>query len=229
MSADSAQSTGVLQLSGTGVGAFQRAAGTSVTPLRYELLRKGAAGEFQSVPADYLFVPGDVIRLRVTSSRDGAAAVSSDASSTTVSRSVVANTWTEIPQSGGIAITADTAKLVVVFAPLDDLTSNLLETNEARAKRTAAPSVSLEIPIRQKKPWSCLDPLFTSAENEQPRRAGFLDGVLDADSEFILLVVRPDAIDSFDLLCSFHLDSIVELGMAYQASTGYVRVENTTR
>ena len=152
MSADSAQSDEGLQLSGTGVGAFQRAAGTSVTPLRYELLRKGAAGEFQSVPADYLFLPGDVVRLRVTSSRDGAAAVSSGASSTTVSRNFVANNWTEIPQSGGIAITPDTAKLVVFFAPLDEVTSNLLETNETRAKRTARPSVSLEIPIRLRKP-----------------------------------------------------------------------------
>jgi hypothetical protein len=136
------------------VGALQRAAGTSVTPLRYELLRQDAAGAFQAVPTDYLFAPGDIVRVRVTSSRDGAVGVSSNTTNATVSRAVAANVWTEVPQSGGIAITAETARLVIAFAPspTDGLTSNLLESDEARAKRVAAPPVSLEIPIRQKKP-----------------------------------------------------------------------------
>ena len=135
-------------------GAMQRAAGTSVTPLRYELLRRDAAGAFQAVPVDYVFAPGDVVRLRVTSSRDGAVGVSSNSASSVVSSPVIANTWTEVPRSGGITIAPDTERLVVAFAPssTDSLTSNLLETDEARAKRAAAVPVSLEIPIRQKRP-----------------------------------------------------------------------------
>jgi hypothetical protein len=118
------------------------------------LLRQDAAGAFQAVPTDYLFTPGDVVRVRVTSSRDGAVGLSSNTTSATVSRAVAANTWTEIPQSGGIPITPETARLVIAFAPspTDGLTSNLLESDEARAKRIAAPPVSLEIPILQKKP-----------------------------------------------------------------------------
>jgi hypothetical protein len=117
------------------------------------LLRRDAAGDFQAVPADYLFAPGDVVRLRVTSTRNGAVGVSSNTSSATVSRTVPANTWTEVPQTGGIPITADTARLIVAFSPSEMLvTSSVVETDEARAKRAGAPAVSLEIPIRQKKP-----------------------------------------------------------------------------
>jgi hypothetical protein len=141
-----------LRSTGAAPGAFQKAAGTSITPLRYELLRRNTAGEFQAVPANYLFVPGDVVRLRVTSARDGAVGVSSNAGAATASRTLAANTWTEVPDSGGIAITADTTRLVVAFAPSEAPASTLLETDEARAKRTSAPAVSLEILIRQKKP-----------------------------------------------------------------------------
>jgi hypothetical protein len=142
------------QSAGAGIGALERAAGTSVTPLRYELLRRNAAGDYQAVPTDYEFTPGDLIRLRVTSTRSGAIGVSSNTTTSTVSRAVLPDTWTEVPPVGGIPVTAETAKLVVAFAPsaTDSLTSNAVQADEERAKRVAAPPVSLEIPIRLKKP-----------------------------------------------------------------------------
>jgi hypothetical protein len=104
------------------------------------------------VPPDHVFVPGDVIRLRVSSTRDGVVGISSNAGNQVVSGAVVANTWTEVPPSGGYPITATTDKLVVRLAPADALASTrLLDSVEARAKQTQPPSVYLEIPIRQQK------------------------------------------------------------------------------
>lgn len=137
---------------GAAVGAFQRAAGTAVVPLRYELLRRNAAGEFQAVPADYVFAPGDTVRLRVTSTRNGVVGISSTTENQTISGAVVANTWTEVPSTGGYPISAKTEKLLVVLSPGEVVNTNLLDSAEARAKRTEASSVYLEIPIRQKRP-----------------------------------------------------------------------------
>lgn len=135
----------------TASGAFQRAAGTSVTPLRYELLRRDAAGDFQAVPHDYQFTPGDVLRIRLHSPRAGAVGVSSNTSNATIAQLIPAGAWTDVPQRGGIAIAAELTKLVVAFAPTELPTTALLDTPEARAKRNATPPVSLEIPIRQTK------------------------------------------------------------------------------
>jgi hypothetical protein len=133
-------------------GAFQRAAGTSVTPLRYELLRRTEAGDFQAVPVDYAFVPGDVVRLRVSSTRNGIVGIASNAGNQTLSGPVVANTWTEVPPTGGFSITPSTEKLVVSLSPSEIIAGRLLDTTEARAKERQSQTVYLEIPIRQKKP-----------------------------------------------------------------------------
>lgn len=138
--------------SSSALRAFERAAGTSVTPLRYELLRRDAAGSFQAVPPDYLFTPGDVVRLRISSTRNGVVGISTNTANTTSAHVVPANTWTEVPQNGGVTITADTARLVVAFAPAEPPTSRLLDSAEVRAKQSGPTPVSLEIPIRQKKP-----------------------------------------------------------------------------
>jgi type IV secretory pathway VirB10-like protein len=101
----------------------EQASADSSLPLRYELLLKEADGEFRPVPAGHAFTTGDLLRIRVTSTRNGAVAVSTPGQAT-VSGGVTANQATSLPASGGIVINADTRALVLSFAA-DDATTSL--------------------------------------------------------------------------------------------------------
>jgi hypothetical protein len=101
----------------------EQASADSSLPLRYELLLKEADGEFRPVPAGHAFTTGDLLRIRVTSTRNGAVAVSTPGQAT-VSGGVTANQATSLPSSGGIVINADTRALVLSFAA-DDATTSL--------------------------------------------------------------------------------------------------------
>jgi hypothetical protein len=100
----------------------EQASADSSLPLRYELLLKEADGEFRPVPAGHAFTTGDLLRIRVTSTRNGAVAVSTPGQAT-VSGGVTANQATSLPSSGGIVINADTRALVLSFAADDAATS----------------------------------------------------------------------------------------------------------
>ena len=130
------------------------AAEVSSSPLRYELLLKTADEEYRPVAGNHEFVAGDVIRVRVTSSRAGAVAISA-ANQATVVVPVRANEPATLPVSGGITIAPGADKLVLGFAVLGaDLTSasrNFTMSEEAKAKQSSAPSLTIEIPIRQRK------------------------------------------------------------------------------
>lgn len=116
--------------SGLASAPFERAAGTSVTPLRYELLRKEANGEFRPVPVNYEFTAGDSIRVRVTSASDGAVAITAPGVPV-VSARTAANVSSDLPATGGIAITPRVTRLVVSFAE-------------------GGPGLTVEIPIRHR-------------------------------------------------------------------------------
>ncbi|HYI94849.1 MAG TPA: hypothetical protein VEX68_14990 [Bryobacteraceae bacterium] len=123
-------------------------------PVRYELLLQSANGEFQPVPNNHEFQTGDVMRVRVTSSRAGAVAISA-AGRTTVSSPVRANETTTLPADGGIRVTPASDKLVLGFAVLGaDLTSasrSFRAANEAKAAPASNSSLTIEIPLRQRK------------------------------------------------------------------------------
>jgi hypothetical protein len=135
---------------------------SAVHPVRYEILRKEANGEFRPVPMNYEFTGGDVIRLRVTSARSGAVAVSAP-SLPVISGLVVANRAMTLPETDGIVVTSDTDKLVLSFAAQPDTHSDF--TTDAvprpargvaagavsRASEAGAPTLTIEIPIRHHK------------------------------------------------------------------------------
>lgn len=141
-----------------GVPAFQYAAVPPLAPLRYELLRMEADGEFRPVPADYEFTLGDTIRVRVTSDRNGAVAVSS-AKYPTVAGKVVANQATVLPAAGGIAVNADTDKIVLAFSAVEtDLSivrraaSAFTASDAVMPKQANPPPATIEIRIRHRQP-----------------------------------------------------------------------------
>jgi hypothetical protein len=135
-----------------------KAAGVSSAPLRYELLLRASSGEFVPVPGNHEFTAGDVIRVRVTSTREGAVAVS-PAGQQTVVVPVQADEPAVLPASGGITIADGTDKLVLGFAVTGaDLrsarraaTSSFTMGEQAKAKEASAPSLTIEIPLRQRK------------------------------------------------------------------------------
>jgi hypothetical protein len=96
---------------------FKAAASEQAPPLRYELMLKEPDGEFRVVPPDHEFTPGDLVRIRVTSTKNGAIAVATTGA--TLSGSVTANQATTIPETGGISITPETGPLVLKFADTD--------------------------------------------------------------------------------------------------------------
>jgi hypothetical protein len=132
---------------------FERVAGTGVTPLRYELLRKEADGEFRPVPADYEFGTGDVVQVRVTSTRDGAVAITAPGVPV-VSGQTAANVPAILP-AGGITITDSTNRLVLSFAPPPNASAPSTQGFTAgaamRAKEAAEPGLTVQIPIRHRK------------------------------------------------------------------------------
>ena len=124
------------------------------SPLRYELLLQTADGTFQAVPSNHEFLTGDVIRVRVTSTRAGAVAISGTGQPT-VALSVRANEPITMPIDGGIRITPGSDKLVLGFAVSGaDLTSvnrSFTAASEAKARQASAPSLTIEIPLRQRR------------------------------------------------------------------------------
>jgi hypothetical protein len=99
-----------------------------------------------------------LVRVRVTSSRTGAVAISQPNLST-ISGSIHANEIAEFPRTGDIAVTPDLTKLVLVFAPANQEISpkepaarRFVMEEAAKAKQTVSRPVTLEIPIRQRKP-----------------------------------------------------------------------------
>jgi hypothetical protein len=96
---------------------FKAATSEQAPPLRYELLLRGPDGEFHVVPSDHQFTPGDLVRIRVTSTQNGAIAVATTGA--TLSGTVIANQATTIPATGGIAITPETGSLILKFADSD--------------------------------------------------------------------------------------------------------------
>lgn len=133
---------------------FERVAGTGVTPLRYELLRKEADGEFRAVPADYEFAAGDIVRVQVTSTRDGAVALTA-AGVPVASGQAAANTPTILPAGEGITITDSTTRLVLSFAPPQNAgapsTKGFTAGAAARSKEAAEPGLTVQIPIRHRR------------------------------------------------------------------------------
>ena len=133
---------------------FERVAGTGVNPLRYELLRKEADGEFRPVPADYEFAAGDVVRVQVTSTRDGAVALTAPGVPV-ASGQAAANTPTILPAAEGITIADSTTRLVLSFAPPP--TANTQSTkgftagDAARSKEVAEPGLTVQILIRHRR------------------------------------------------------------------------------
>ena len=135
-------------------GPFERAAGTTAIPLRYELLRRDAAGAFQPVPIDHEFADGDVIRVRVNSTQTGTV-VFGIAGRSSETGGAVANVWTNFPQTDGIVIGPETRTLVLRFTPLDSGISSFADaaaTSQPRATPGAAAGggVSIQIPLRRK-------------------------------------------------------------------------------
>ena len=129
-------------------GPFERAAGTTTVPLRYELLRRDAAGAFQPVPIDYEFADGDVVRVRVNSTQAGNV-VFGVAGGSFQTGGTVANLWTTFPQTDGIVIGPETRTLVLRFTPLDRAVSSFADTTATSSLR-AAGEVSVDIPLRRK-------------------------------------------------------------------------------
>lgn len=131
-----------------GGGPFERVAGTTAVPLRYELLRRDAAGAFQPVPIDYEFADGDVVRVRVNSARAGNV-VYGVAGRSSQTAPTVANAWTTFPQTDGIVIGPETRTLVLRFIPLDSRVSSFADATAAASPRPGA-GVSVELPFRRK-------------------------------------------------------------------------------
>ena len=96
---------------------FKAATAEQADPIRYELLLKGADGEFRVTSPDHEFAPGDVVRVRVRSTENGAIAIA--ATGGTLSGSVMANQAATIPATGGISIAPETGPLVLTFASSD--------------------------------------------------------------------------------------------------------------
>jgi hypothetical protein len=133
---------------------FERVAGTGVTPLRYELLRKEADGEFRPVPADYEFAAGDIVRVQVTSTREGAVALTAPGVPV-ASGQAAANTPTILPAEEGITIADSTTRLVLSFAPPQNAvapsTKGFTAGAAARSKEAAEPGLTVQIPIRHRR------------------------------------------------------------------------------
>lgn len=133
---------------------FERVAGAGINPLRYELLRKEADGEFRPVAADHEFAAGDVIRVRVTSMRDGAVALTAPGVPV-ASGQAAANTPTILPAADGITITDSTIRLVLSFAPPSagsaQPTQGFTAGAAARSKEAEAPGLTVQIPIRHRR------------------------------------------------------------------------------
>jgi hypothetical protein len=129
-------------------GAFERASGTTAVPLRYELLRRDAAGAFQPVPMDYEFADGDVVRVRVNSTRAGTV-VFGVAGLSSKTGGTVANVWATFPQTDGIVIGPETRTLVLRFTPLEAAVSSFADTTATSSLR-AGGGVSVDIPLRRK-------------------------------------------------------------------------------
>ena len=111
---------------------FERVAGTAVTPLRYELLRKEADGEFRAVPADYVFAAGDIVRVQVTSTRDGAVALTAAGSS--CGQRASGRKHPDNPAaSGGHHDRGFNERLVLSFAPPQNASSTVDERRSQRA------------------------------------------------------------------------------------------------
>jgi hypothetical protein len=110
----------------------EEASADRMLSFRYELLRKDADGEFRPVATEYEFAPGDTVRVRVTTTLNGAVAVAG-AGQATLSQMVSAGQTVALPATGGIAVTPDTHNLVLTFSA-PDLTK------------------SVEIPIRHRAP-----------------------------------------------------------------------------
>ena len=131
-------------------GPFERAAGTTTVPLRYELLRRDAAGAFQPVPIDHEFADGDVIRVRVNSTQTGTV-VFGIAGRSSETGGAVANVWTTFPQTDGIVIGPETRTLSLRFTPLDSAISSFADATATSSPRaTAGGGVSVQIPLRRK-------------------------------------------------------------------------------
>ena len=128
-----------------------------IAPLRYEILRKEANGEFRAVPHDYEFAEGDVIRILVTSTRAGTIAVSGQGVS--LAAGVVApNRPTPLPSEAGIVVPASTNKLVLSYAQpglsaADGPPQGFVGGAMSRAKEApaGATALTLDIPIRHRK------------------------------------------------------------------------------
>lgn len=131
---------------------FEKAAGTGQTPIRWELLRKEADGEFHPVPANYEFATGDMIRVRVNVTQPGVVGINF-AGGTGVTGPVSANQPAEIPPDGAIVIAAETQRLVLAFSPATALsTNNAFARGEmAKAKESRATAPTVEILLRRKK------------------------------------------------------------------------------
>nr|ALS89332.1 polysaccharide biosynthesis/export protein [uncultured bacterium] len=127
----------------------------SAQRIRYELLRRDENGQYQPVSADYEFSPGDFIRLRVWTEQAGALAISVPGQAT-VGAPVNANTWTVIPATSALSVTPEIANLVLGFVVPTDVTDarGAATARFAESAKRVGPgaSVTLEIPIRQRKP-----------------------------------------------------------------------------
>jgi hypothetical protein len=71
----------------------------------------------------------------------------------------------------------------------------------------------------------CSDPFLARAQHVQI----LLHRELDSDGDLIFFEAGPDAVNSFELLCGFHLDFILEPTPGVSASIEEIRVENTAR
>jgi hypothetical protein len=130
-------------------GPFERASGTTAVPLRYELLRRDAAGAFQPVPIDYEFADGDVVRVRVNSTHAGTV-VFGVAGLSPKTGGTAANVWATFPQTDdGIVIGPETRTLVLRFTPLEAAVSSFANATATSPVR-AGGGVNVEIPLRRK-------------------------------------------------------------------------------
>ena len=133
---------------------FERVAGTGVTPLRYELLRKEADGEFRpSLPI--------TSSLRVTLSEsksrlhETGRSLFTAAGVPVASGQAAANTPTILPAAEGITITDSTTRLVLSFAPPQTAnapsTKGFTAGDAARSKEVAEPGLTVQILIRHRR------------------------------------------------------------------------------